>query len=110
MVVWMLEDMLTDLGFEMVGPAVRVGEALELVDAEVFDAAVVDINLAGTQSFPVADALAARGIPFTFATGYDRSSLPSEYQRFSCLRKPYRISDLREALDQIMEGRTGNTV
>ena len=102
--------MLADIGFEMVGPAFRVSQALELVDTEVFDAAVVDINLGGTKSFPVADALAARGIPFIFATGYDRLSLPTEYQRFSCLRKPYRISDLHEALRQIMEGRSGNTV
>jgi CheY-like chemotaxis protein len=105
MVVWMLEDMLADLGCEMVGPAPRLAQALAMVQAEGFDAAILDVNLAGVQSFPVADALAARGIPFTFATGYEQSSLPSEYQRFKYLHKPYQTSDLREALEQIMDER-----
>jgi CheY-like chemotaxis protein len=103
MVVWMLEDMLADLGCEMIGPAPGLAQALALVEAEVFDAAVLDVNLDGVESFPVADILAARGIPFTFATGYEQSSLPSQYRRFKYLHKPYQTSDLREVLEQIMD-------
>jgi CheY-like chemotaxis protein len=109
MVVWTLEDMLGDLGCEMVGPAPGLAQALALVEAERLDAAILDVNLAGVQSFPVADALAARGIPFTFATGYEQSSLPSEYQRFKYLHKPYQTSDLREALKHIMDERSPGT-
>lgn len=107
MVAWAVEDMLADLGCEMVGPAARLAQALELVAAGMFDAAVLDVNLAGTKSFPVADALVARGIPFTFATGYEASSIPDEYQHFRCLHKPFLTSDLREALDHIMAVRRG---
>jgi DNA-binding response OmpR family regulator len=64
MVAWLLEDMLTNLGCTVVGPAARIDQALALIDAEGFDAAVLDLNLNGTKSYPVADALAAHGVPF----------------------------------------------
>jgi CheY-like chemotaxis protein len=89
MVAWLLEDMLADLGCTVVGPAARVNQALAMLDAEAIDAAVLDVNLNGQKSYPVADALAARGVPFVFSTGYNKDSLPNSYQSFPVLQKPF---------------------
>src|SRR6202045_5470871 len=71
MVAWLLEDMLADLGCAVVGPAAHVNQALAMLDAEAIDAAVLDVNLQGQKSYPIADAIAARGVPFAFSTGYN---------------------------------------
>jgi len=102
MVAWVLEDMLAELGCEIVGPAVRVDQALTLVGAETFDLAVLDINLNGQKSFPIADALAARGVPFVFSTGYNTEGIPDDYRRYPMMQKPYNRADLRRALAQLV--------
>src|ERR671910_940460 len=71
---------LQKLGAEVVGPVPTRDKALALVEAGRVDAAVLDINLRGQTVFPVADALRERGVPFVFATGYDPSTVPAEYQ------------------------------
>jgi CheY-like chemotaxis protein len=79
----------TTSGADILGPANSVEDALTLVvGAEHIDAAVLDINLQGKMVYPVADALAARGIPFVFATGYDAVSIPSRYAGVKCFTKP----------------------
>jgi CheY-like chemotaxis protein len=98
MVAWMLEDMLANLGCEVVGPATRIDQALTMLDVEVFDAVVLDINLNGQKSYPVADALIARRVPFVFSTGYHRSSLLNGYTQFPMLQKPFAQSKLGEVL------------
>ena len=70
LVLMSIEDMLADLGCESVTAAATVDQAVALIDAQVFDAAMLDMNLNGTKSFPVADKLAELGVPFIFATGY----------------------------------------
>ena len=60
-VSWLLQDMLADLGYEVVGPAARVDQALAIIQAEDIDAVLLDLNLNGQMSYPVADALVARG-------------------------------------------------
>jgi DNA-binding response OmpR family regulator len=76
LICMMLEDGLLEAGAEVVGPACSVKEALELIDQVAADgglsAAVLDINLDGETVFPVADRLAALGVPFIFATGYSK--------------------------------------
>lgn len=81
-VAWALEDMLADLGCAVVGPAARVSQALATIDDGPIDAAVLDLNLNGHMSYPVADVLALRGIPFVFLTGYHKSSIPEKYIGF----------------------------
>lgn len=98
-----IEQMLSDLSATIVGPAHSLPEALSLARSEHFDAAILDVNLGGTTSFPVADLLARRGIPFFFATGYDReASLGSRYSGVPVLRKPYQARELAEVLAQIL--------
>jgi CheY-like chemotaxis protein len=69
LILMMTEIMLTDLGCESVTAAVTVDQALALIDEQTFDVAMLDMNLDGNKSHAVADALAAHGVPFVFATG-----------------------------------------
>jgi len=100
-----LEDLLTAMGHQVVGPANRIDEALDLAHAGEIDFAVLDINLAGTRSFPVADILRERGIPFVFATGYGTDGLVDGYGDQPTLQKPYESGDLEQAIDSAFEGR-----
>lgn len=94
LVSMMLEDMLTDLGYEVVGPATRVAKAIELLDQEKVDGAILDVNVAGEQVYPVADALAERGIRFAFVTGYGTAGLAKLYADRPTLNKPFSLVDL----------------
>jgi CheY-like chemotaxis protein len=75
LVAFQLEDMLAELGCAVIGPASRVGQALDLLGRERVDAAVLDVNVAGELVYPVADALTAQGLPYIFATGYGAAGL-----------------------------------
>jgi CheY-like chemotaxis protein len=85
-----LAQTLEDLGAEVVGPAGSVRDALDLVNREGdrLDGAVLDVNLRDRQVFPVADALAERGIPFAFATGYDAIVTPERHAAAPRCEKP----------------------
>jgi CheY-like chemotaxis protein len=94
----MLEDMLSDLGCVVVGPAASLAAALALAGTEEVAAAVLDVNLGGQTVFPVADILASRGVPFVFATGYGRAGLrPADAAR-PVVQKPYSLSELKAKL------------
>ncbi|TGT57223.1 response regulator, partial [Mesorhizobium sp. M2E.F.Ca.ET.166.01.1.1] len=64
-----LSDQLTESGCEVIGPAASVEQALKQLDGIALDGAVLDVNLQGERSFPIAELLASRGIPFVFLTG-----------------------------------------
>ena len=98
LVAWLLEDMLVDLGCTVVGPAASVKQALAMIDAEAIDAAVLDVNLNGQMSYPIADALVARGVPFVFSTGYDKDTLLDGYRTFPVLQKPFHRTELSKTL------------
>jgi CheY-like chemotaxis protein len=97
-----VEDMLADLGCESVSAAATVDQALDLIEAQPFDAAMVDVNLDGTKSYPVADALAARGVPFLFSTGYSGQSMKVGYRDRPVLGKPYRDAELAQVLARLL--------
>lgn len=98
MVALLLEDMLADLGHRAVGPVARLDKAVELARREALDAAILDLNVGGKEVYPVADALAARGIPFIFSSGYGRNGLRAPYRDHPILQKPFRRHDLRAML------------
>jgi CheY-like chemotaxis protein len=102
MVSWLLADMLGDLGCVVVGPAVRVEQALSIIESEPLDAAVVDLNLNGQISYPVADALAARDVPFIFSSGYAPDRLLEKYRSCPVLQKPFHRSELAEVLAKLL--------
>lgn len=93
-----VEDMLIELGFEIVGPAMRLEQALEIARDGSFDLAVLDVNLANERSFPVADVLRERKIPFLFATGYGLAGLTDDYKGTITLRKPFDSRQLKDAI------------
>src|SRR5690606_6133898 len=68
MVSMLIEDMLGDLGCEVIGPASRLEEAIALANETELDCAVLDVNLGGQPIFPLADLLREKGAPFAFAT------------------------------------------
>ena len=84
----MMSDMLTDLGFEVIGPFARVDEAVAAAEREAFDAAVLDVNLDGEMVYPVADVVAARGLPFVFVTGYGAEGIDGRFAHVPVLQKP----------------------
>lgn len=102
MVAWLLEDMLAELGCAVVGPAARVDKALAMIGAEAIDVAVLDVNLNGEMSYPIADALAERGVPFIFVTGYDKDRMLDGYQSFPVLQKPFHRAELTDTLARLL--------
>jgi len=101
MVAGMLQRMLAELGYAVVGPATDIDEAMAMIGGGGIDAALLDINLDGKMSYPVADELASRGIPFVFSTGYGEEELPDEYEGVRLLKKPFRRSGLGDALEEL---------
>jgi DNA-binding response OmpR family regulator len=100
LVSMMVEDMLLDLGCEVLGPFAKLDQALEFVgkaDGGI-DAALLDVNLGGIRSFPMAEALADKGVPFVFTTGYDESGLPDAWRGRPTLRKPFMMGEMADAL------------
>ena len=94
----LLEDMLADLGHEVVGPVTRLNEALAAVAREDFDIAILDLHLNGQSAYSVADVLIERGIPFAFAKGYGANGLPQKYRGRPVLQKPFAREDLQRTL------------
>ncbi len=100
-----LEDMLADLGCHVVGPAMRLPKAMEMVDKGVnADVAILDVNIAGAPVYPLAEALKARGTPIVFATGYGRSGLPEAWHGYPVLQKPYTADDVLASIRVAMGG------
>ncbi len=98
-----LEELLRDHGCQVVGPVARLGKAQALLEHEPIDAAVLDINLAGSFVFPLALALRARRIPFVFATAYaDGVRYPPEVQGVARIAKPYSDAQIVTALERAL--------
>ncbi|MGY1409308.1 MULTISPECIES: response regulator [unclassified Luteimonas] len=95
----LLEDMVEDLGYALAGSAGSLDEATRMVATlPRIDAAIIDVNLGGVASFPLADELRARRVPFLFSTGYGAEGIPERFRDVPLLGKPYRRDDIRQAL------------
>lgn len=105
LVAMLIEDTLLDSGFTVIGPARSVAQALQMLAGEEPDAAVLDLNLGGENSAAVADALAARSIPFLVATGYGAAGLPPGHRHVPVLPKPYDPADLAAMLEKLCDRR-----
>lgn len=97
-----LEDMLIDLGFQPVCVATTLDEAFRHLDFSTPDAAVLDVNIRGSRSYGVAEALAHLRVPFIFATGYGNAEHPEAFKTVATLTKPYNQEQLRLALKASM--------
>lgn len=107
MIAMLTEDLLADMGYEVEPAVATVPAALDMLAQAKIDMALLDVNLAGTQSFPIADALESSGIPFLFITGYGRAGLPPRYLSVPVLQKPFRRRDLQAALAKLQPRAVG---
>ncbi len=106
MILMLLQDMLEDLGCIVVGMASEIDEARRTARESDLDLAILDVNLGGTETYPVADILRGRGIPYVFSTGYGASSLHADHQDRPTLQKPFVEADLLRCITQGL-GRAG---
>jgi DNA-binding response OmpR family regulator len=91
-----IEAALQALGCEIVGPTSKLETALQLACDEMLDAAILDVTVRGGKTFPVAEQLLARDIPFVLATGYGDWTLPEHLRGQQRLSKPFTPTELAE--------------
>ena len=101
LVAMLIEDMLRDLGHEVVATASNARQALAIARVASFDFALVDVNLNGEPSYPIADLLASRGASFAFATGYGAQGVDRKYAHVPRLTKPFLRTDLERLLSHV---------
>lgn len=102
MVAALIEIIVSDAGCVVVGPIATVCRALETIECERVDAALLDVRVNGRQAYPVADALTARGIPFVFVSGFARTDLPANYRRCAYVPKPFQPRAILAWLDKMV--------
>lgn len=105
----MLEDLLLDTGHRVMH-AGSLADALALIEHEHFDAAILDINIAGKDVFPVAVRLRELETPFVFASAADARRIGPEFSEEQLIAKPYTIGQIRQSLSRMLattDGRAG---
>ena len=99
LVTMMLEDMLLDADCEIVGMASSLPSGMALADSCTMDFAILDMTLGRDPSFPIADVLAGKGVPFMFVSGYGRESLPEGHRQCVVLTKPFDYEQLIASIE-----------
>jgi CheY-like chemotaxis protein len=102
LIAMLLHDWLEELGYEAIGPANTVAQALAFVESDRLDAAILDVSLHKTDCYPVADVLKARNIPFAFGTGRDEQLIALRHAGTPILTKPYDLSALQEVMGKLL--------
>ncbi|HEY6578959.1 MAG TPA: response regulator [Rhizomicrobium sp.] len=101
LVAMMLSGLLDQLDCTTLGPCATPFEALSVVKEHAVDAALLDVNLGGDTVYPVADALARVGVPFTFLTGYGEESIDRRFADIPRLEKPVGFESLAAAVRKL---------
>lgn len=97
-----IEDSLSDLGCKSIAFATNLSDAQNKVAEGDFDVVMLDVNLKGELSFPMAETLSARHLPFIFSTGYGKVAIPTHFQHVPVLQKPFQENELREKLQSVL--------
>ena len=97
-IAFTLEDILLTIGCTHVTVAMNLAEAGTIAKGQDFDAAILDVNIQGKESYPVADELARLEVPYIFATGYGDLAHPDRHRNVPTLTKPYSVQDVADAL------------
>jgi len=99
MIAMLIEDLLAELGASPVKTVSSISEASRVLgEAIPLDMAILDVNLHGQATFPLADLLLERGIPFVFATGYSAAGMPERFSGVPVLQKPFELEQMKRAL------------
>lgn len=102
MIAMLLEDMVTELGHRVVATAATLEQAIQAVTSPEIDFAILDVNLGGTMSLPVAQMLRDRKVPFVFATGFGSLGLAPEWRQTPTLQKPFRARELDRIMHEVL--------
>ena len=110
LVAVLIEEMLESAGCVVIGPFPRVPEALDAVDRDACDAAVLDVNLGGERVDPVAAALSRRNVPFVFVSGYGTIGLPGDYSDRPRICKPFKLAELLGTVSSLVKPSIAHSV
>jgi CheY-like chemotaxis protein len=103
LVSMLLDEYLSELGCQTVGPAESVPVALGLIEkTPAVDGAILDVTLGDGESYPVAEVLHARGVPFAFATGYDGADITARFKNAPVLRKPFDFDEVKRVVEVLL--------
>jgi len=109
LIAMLVEDMIHDSGAEMVGPAAKLTDAVDLARNAQADVALLDLNLGGALAYPVADVLRQRGVPIVFTSGYGSAALIQRFQDCPILDKPFDQRSLEQAIGTALRSGAGST-
>lgn len=99
------EDMLNELGHVVSMSAATLEDGLQFAEEGAFDLAVLDVNLNGVTSYPIADVLTERSIPFIFASGYAALGIDGRFPGILKLQKPFTLAGLQNILSRAIESK-----
>ena len=108
MIGMLIEDMLSECGCGSVDVLDSVDAALDYLDTLTPDFVMLDINVSGGLSYPVADRLLARDVPFVFLSGYGVGGLEQSYRGCRILKKPFHANDIEAALRDAVHLKAGS--
>lgn len=106
-IVMMIEDALIEMGAEIVGPTAWLDAALQLAREATIDLALLDINIQGGASYPVADILVERGIPFVLCSGYGDWAIEERHRDRPRLAKPFTEGELSDRVIELLGAQPG---
>jgi DNA-binding response OmpR family regulator len=104
LIALLIADWLQELEYEVAGTANSIAEAMRIADKIELDAALLDVNLGGDESFSLADALRAKGVAVAFITGRDTNNLPERFKEAQVLAKPFEFTAIQAFLGRLMAG------
>ena len=99
LVALMISEMLEELGCAVAGSAGTLSDARALVESKPIDGAILDLNLGGEPVYPLAETLAAKGVPFVFLTGYGAGGIDPRFAGTPTISKPFHPSALEKAVE-----------
>ena len=106
LIALLTEEWVAELGHTPVGPAGNLKAAFELVANSEIDGAIIDVTLGRESAYPLAEALAARGVPFAFATGLSEAAIERGHAAVAVLVKPFGLKPFTIALEAIVDARS----
>jgi CheY-like chemotaxis protein len=102
MIAGLIQSILSAAGWSVVGPVATLERALETIDRERLDAALLDVRINGRDVYAVADVLMRRRIPFVFVSGFTRKQMPPGYRDCAHIAKPFTPQAILALLDDVV--------